>query len=154
MFVICLVCLFVFNATFNSISVISLRSVLLVEETGGAGEKPPIFRKSQCKNQWRGKFGNNDSEIWSLNFEVWSPKSEVWRYLSLSVLSPLMLWVRISIRARRTTLCDKVCQWLATGRWFSPSPPVSFTNKTEHHDITEILLLPYDHSHDAPYLTM
>ena len=29
---------------------------------------------------------------------------------------------------------------LATGRWFSPSPPVSFTNKTDRHDITEILL--------------
>jgi len=27
-----------FNATFNTISVISLRSVLLVEETGGPGE--------------------------------------------------------------------------------------------------------------------
>jgi hypothetical protein len=27
------------------------------------------------------------------------------------------------------------------GRWFSPSSPVSFTNKTDrHHDITEILL--------------
>ena len=24
-----------------------------------------------------------------------------------------------------STLCDKVCQWLATGRWFSPGPPVS-----------------------------
>jgi len=32
----------------------------------------------------------------------------------------LMLWVRISIRARCATLCDNVCQWLATGRWFSP----------------------------------
>ena len=29
------VCLMVFNATFNNISVISWRSVLLVEETGG-----------------------------------------------------------------------------------------------------------------------
>jgi len=28
----------VFNATFNNISVISLGSVLLVEETGGSGE--------------------------------------------------------------------------------------------------------------------
>jgi len=28
----------VFNATFNNISVISWRSVLLVEETGGLGE--------------------------------------------------------------------------------------------------------------------
>jgi hypothetical protein len=24
--------------------------------------------------------------------------------------------------------------------WFSPGTPVSFTNKTDHHDITEILL--------------
>ena len=32
------VCLIVFNATFNNISVISWRSVLLVEETGGPGE--------------------------------------------------------------------------------------------------------------------
>jgi hypothetical protein len=46
----------------------------------------------------------------------------------------------ISIRARCTTLCDKVCQWLATGRWFSPGPSVSSINKTERHDITEILL--------------
>ena len=36
---ICLfVCLIVFNATFDNISVISWRSVLLVEETGGHGE--------------------------------------------------------------------------------------------------------------------
>jgi hypothetical protein len=48
--------------------------------------------------------------------------------------------VRISIRARCTTLCDKVCQWLTTGRWFSPRSPVSPTNKTDLHDITEILL--------------
>ena len=33
-----LFCLMVFNATFNNTSVISWRSVLLVEETGGPGE--------------------------------------------------------------------------------------------------------------------
>jgi hypothetical protein len=38
---------------------------------------------------------------------------------------------------RCTTLCDKVCQWLVTGRWGSP---VSSINKTDCHDITEILL--------------
>ena len=27
-----------------------------------------------------------------------------------------------------------------TSRWFSPGPPVSSTNKTDRHDITEILL--------------
>ena len=52
----------------------------------------------------------------------------------------LYLWVRISPRARCTTLCNKVCQWLTADRWFSPGAPVSFTNKTDLHDITEILL--------------
>ena len=27
-----------------------------------------------------------------------------------------------------------------SGLWFSPGTPVSSTNKTDHHDITEILL--------------
>jgi hypothetical protein len=39
-----------------------------------------------------------------------------------------------------STLCDKVCQWLATGQGFSPGTPVSSTIKTDRHDITEILL--------------
>jgi hypothetical protein len=39
-----------------------------------------------------------------------------------------------------TTLCDKVCQWLARGQWCSPGTPVSSTNKTDRHYITEILL--------------
>jgi hypothetical protein len=63
-----------------------------------------------------------------------------YQYLCNQCLSPLMLWVRISIMARCTSLCDKVCQWPPTGRWFSPGPPVSFVNKTDCHDITEILL--------------
>ena len=41
---------------------------------------------------------------------------------------------------RCTTLCDNVCLWFATGQWFSTGPPVSSTNKTDRHDITEILL--------------
>jgi hypothetical protein len=63
----------------------------------------------------------------------------IYNYLCNQCLSPLMLWVRISIRARCTTLCDKICQWLATDRWFFPGPPVSTTTKTGH-DITVILL--------------
>ena len=39
-----------------------------------------------------------------------------------------------------TTLCDKACQRLAAGQWFSPGTPFSSTNKTDHHDIAEILL--------------
>ena len=39
-----------------------------------------------------------------------------------------------------TKLCDKVCQWLALCRWFSPGTPVSSTNRPDRHDVTEILL--------------
>jgi hypothetical protein len=39
-----------------------------------------------------------------------------------------------------TILCDKVHQWLAAGRWFSAGTPVSSTDKTYRHDMTEILL--------------
>jgi hypothetical protein len=39
-----------------------------------------------------------------------------------------------------TTLCDEVCQRLVTGRWFSQETAVSITNKTDRHDITEMLL--------------
>jgi hypothetical protein len=38
-----------------------------------------------------------------------------------------MLWVWISFRVRCTTLCDKVCQWLATDLWFSQVPRVNWT---------------------------
>jgi hypothetical protein len=44
------------------------------------------------------------------------------------------------VPVHNTTLCDKVCQWLATGRLFSPCTLVSYTNKTVRHDIAEILL--------------
>jgi hypothetical protein len=67
----------------------------------------------------------------------WYYGSWIYNYLCNQCLSSLMLWVRISIEARCTTLCDKVCQWLAMCRWYSP---ISSTNKTDRHDIAEILL--------------
>jgi hypothetical protein len=45
-----------------------------------------------------------------------------------------MLRVRIPTRAMYATLSDILCQLLAGGT------PVSSTNKTDHHDIAEILL--------------
>ena len=60
----------------------------------------------------------------------------LWRF------EPLKLW--FDPRSWRgvldTTLCDKVCQWLAIGPWFSPGTPVSSTNITDRYDIAEILL--------------
>ena len=50
-------------------------------------------------------------------------------------------YIKVRTRSWRsvldTTLCDKVCQWLATGWWFSQGTPVPSSNKTERHDITD-----------------
>ena len=70
----------------------------------------------------------------------WLYNSWIYNYLCNQCLSPLVLWVRISIRTKCTTLFDKVCQWLAISRWFSSGPPVFSTNKTDRHVTTEILL--------------
>jgi hypothetical protein len=78
--------------------------------------------------------------VWVCLYFIKKNNCIFYNYLYNQCLSPLMLWVRISIRARCTTLCDKVCQWLVTGRWFSLGTPVSSTNKTDRHDTTERLL--------------
>jgi hypothetical protein len=107
----------VFNATFNNISVISWRSVLLVEETYNNINNTYIYKfigvRHGCDRMVVGQR-----------------------------ISPITLGVRIQPRRDilDTTLWDKVCQWLTTCRWFSQGPPVSSTNKTDRHDITEILL--------------
>ena len=63
--------------------------------------------------------------------------SWIYNYLCNQCLSPLMLWVWIPLRrcVFDTTLCDKVCQWLVTGQWFSLVTPFSSTNKTDRDDI-------------------
>ena len=105
-------------------------------------------------------YGNGKSDInilisfegpsWSLSYGIW-----IYDYLCHQYLSPLTLWVRIPLRrgVLNATLCDKVCQW------FSPGTLVSSTNKTDHHDIAEILLKlafnsnnPNPISHDSMYV--
>jgi hypothetical protein len=72
----------------------------------------------------------------------WLYGSWIYNYLCNQCLSPLQLWVwtRSWQSVLYATLCDKICQWLATGRWFSHGTPASSTNKIDRHDITEILL--------------
>ena len=81
------------------------------------------------------RFKWNQGPSWPWSYDSW-----IDNYLWNQSLSPLMLWVRISIRAKCAPLFDKVCQWLTTGRWFSLGPLVPSTNKTDRHDITEIFL--------------
>jgi hypothetical protein len=85
----------VFNATFNNISVISWRLVLLVEEIGSAWRKPPTCRKSLYHILYKNK---KSAKLYTLNANA------CWFFLILQAL------------------------------------PISSTNKTNRHDITEILL--------------
>ena len=75
---------------------------------------------------------------------MWSWSYGSWNYINLcnQCPSPLTLWVRTLLRwgVLDITLCDKVCLWLAAGQWFSLGTPLSPNNKTDLHNITEILL--------------
>jgi len=60
----------------------------------------------------------------------WSYGSWIYNYIFNRCLSPLMLWVRLLLRARCTTLCDKICQWHPVDGflrilWFPP--PIKLT---------------------------
>jgi len=54
------------------------------------------------------------------------------------VMSYVHLW-KLTVQAR-CTRCNIMCKELTAGLLFSPGTPVSFTNKTDRDDITEILL--------------
>ena len=64
---------------------------------------------------------------------LWSYGSWIYSYLCNQCLSSLTLWVQIPLRqgVLDTTLCDKVCQWLAAGQWFSLGNLLFPTYKTD-----------------------
>ena len=78
-----------------------------------------------------------EGPLWTWSYGSWS-----YNYLFSQYISPLTLWVRISLRrgVLDTTLCVKVCDWPLTGRWVCVGTLVSSFNKTDRHDINEILL--------------
>jgi hypothetical protein len=92
-----------------------------------------ITSRHRCANVLRNSFLRQHKYIMSYSESgpSWSYGTRIDNYLCNQCLSPITLWVRISTRTRFTTLCDKVCQWLATGLWFSSGTLVSSTNKTE-----------------------
>jgi hypothetical protein len=110
----------VLNATVNNISVILLRSVLLMEETRVPGD---LFRIMNIKGINRCvvyicKQGRYYISVYQVQ-------------VRLPYLSPLNRYSIIDILD---------CQWLVTGRWVSPGTLVSSINKTDRNNITEILL--------------
>ena len=68
--------------------------------------------------------------------------SESYYYLCNQCLSPPTLSVQILLwpGVLDTILCEKVFQLLTAGLWFSLGTSVSSTNKTNCHNISEILL--------------
>jgi hypothetical protein len=55
--------------------------------------------------------------LWSSSYSSW-----IYNYLCNQCISPITLWVWTPLRwgVLDTMLCDKICQWLAAGQWFSP----------------------------------
>ena len=56
--------------------------------------------------------------------------SLIYNYLCNQYISPLTSWVRGVLDK---PLCDKVCMWLMTGWWLSPSTAVSSINTIDWH---------------------
>ena len=97
-----------------------------------------VFETKNSKTKGSMYFYRKHKYWWGLSWS-WSYGSWIYNYL----LNPHKSCEIESCSWRGvldTTLYDKVCQWLAAGRWFSPGTPVSSTNKTDRHNATEILL--------------
>ena len=62
-----------------------------------------------------------------------------WLVMNVRCIDLVMVKIPLRRGELGTTLCAKVCQWLAAGQ-FSPGILVSSTNKTDHDNITVILL--------------
>jgi len=79
-----------------------------------------LWHNSNYFTQWRGE--------WS-----WSHGNWIYNYFCNQCLSLLKLSIRFSLRRGDLDkmLWHKVCQWLVTGRWFSPSTQVSSTYETD-----------------------
>jgi hypothetical protein len=86
-----------------------------------------------CNSKYNVTFATLTSFIWLICIQLY-----LYHIMTLSLklrcLSPLILCICIPRMEKCTTLCGIVCQWFSLGTL------VSSANKTDCHDITEILL--------------
>jgi hypothetical protein len=73
-----------------------------VEETGVSGEN-----HRPVASHW--------PDNWIINYKMVLPSACMHIFQRRKLFPAQARYTRVD-----TTLCDKVCQWLATGRWFSP----------------------------------
>ena len=71
------------------------------------------------------------NELTSSDLQFWNRTHQIEYYVILFFLVIFASIWGLGWGVLNTTLCGKVCQWLVTGRWFSPGTLVSSTNKTE-----------------------
>jgi hypothetical protein len=105
--------------------------VLLISYSSGAPEYAPGFCLGSCWSIFifvcsvLSVLRFSEGPSWSWSYGRW-----IINYLCNQCLSPL--W-RCEFESRSwrgvldTTLCNKVCQWLAASRWFPPSIKLSAT---------------------------
>jgi energy-converting hydrogenase Eha subunit E len=117
------VCLMVFNATFNNISVISWRSVLLVEETRGPGEN-----HGPVASHWQILSHNVDHMVdWSTatyvirayHHQRWFDMVFIATFNNISVIS----WRSVLLVEETGVLREKPSHWQTLSRNVASSTP-------------------------------
>ena len=93
-------------------------------------------RSQRIKEVYLGNVRWHLGSSWSWSYGSWIYKYQCNQYLSYQSCE----LESHSGGCTRYNIMWYICQWLAAGRWFSSGTPVSSTNKTDHHDITNILL--------------
>jgi hypothetical protein len=107
-----------------------------------------VITQSETRIGWDGHvckrirtiFGRK--HLWKVLYNVCSKQNERWVTQAQWEPTEPLVYCPISWLIFACPLLDFMffIQWLTTGQWFSPGIPVSSTNKTDSHDITDILL--------------
>jgi hypothetical protein len=131
------VCLYIYEFWFSLWKIVRSSVILLLPLSQPRGhiiyEPTPFFlwitpNQSDLKMCCYNTIQSPKGALWS-----WSYGSWIYNYLCNQFLLPLMLWVRTLFMARCT---GYNIMWSS----LTVTLLVSSTNKTDHHDITEILL--------------
>jgi hypothetical protein len=70
----------------------------------------------------------------------WWRMEKVYILIKLTCVFHWLVFANWQVVAKGGAFMAVIVWWLATGQWFSLCPPVSSTNKTDRHNITEIVL--------------
>ena len=97
-----------------------------------------ISEGSVTKNKWF--YIENMGLSWSWSYVSWINLCSQYRSITTNIVSLNPVHGKVYSIQHYVIKFVWVCQWLATGRWFSLGTLVSSNNKTDCHVITDILL--------------